>query len=154
MIPVRFRLVLALLLPINPVWAFDPAAAEILTLRLGMTETEVITHLDTQGVKIARADGALNGRTKDGALRVAFDGDGRVRQIAYTFTGRAPNEAAAVQDAVIERFGAPATGTPLSWCRSLGRDGVCPSDAPRLVFEPGGGGGAIGVLTLAAADRR
>ena len=44
------RLTLALLVALSPVrvWALDPARAEILTLRLGMTRAEVIANLTAQ----------------------------------------------------------------------------------------------------------
>jgi hypothetical protein len=154
MIAVRFCLALVLLWPLRPAWALDPAAADILTLRLGMTDAEVITRLDTQGARIARDGGTIRARTKDGDLRVAFDDGGRVSRIVYAFTGHGLNEAAAVREAVIERFGTPVAEAPLAWCRRPARDGACPADAPRLVFEQGAGQGPIGLLTLTAAEPR
>ena len=130
------RLTLALLVALSPVrvWALDPARAEILTLRLGMTRAEVIANLTAQGTRIAPGDGPIEARTKDGELRIGLEPGGHVREIVYRFTGRGPNEAAAVREAVLEQFGIPSNETPLSWCRATRTDGSCPPGDPILTF--------------------
>jgi hypothetical protein len=158
MISIRSLALILIAFSLSPTWAFDPLRADILTLRLGMTEVEVVGHLAAQGLVVtrgARCDApdcppSIEARTRDGTLLIDFASGGRVRRIANTFTGRGVNEDVIIRSAVVDHFGPPSAEAPLAWCRGPLLDGQCPLDQARLVFEPGTG--VRGILTLAAAS--
>ncbi len=152
----RLRRYLPLLLALAPTlcWATDPLKVDILLLRLGMREEEVLQHLARQGAPVTQGPGTTDGgtallaRTRDGRLRIELSPSGETREITYFFMGHGPNEANLVRGSVLDRFGRPATEAPLTWCRAPAADGLCPPDQPRLSFRAGAG--QAGVLTLTA----
>jgi hypothetical protein len=128
--------VIVAVLAAGPIHAFEAAGADIIGLRLGMSESEVIAELTHQGFATSRAQGAITSDTKDGRLRVVSSSQ-RVTEIIYMFYGRGVGGPAGVQEAVLTRFGNPNQATPPTWCRAVGRDGLCPADQATLTFLPG-----------------
>lgn len=150
---------------------FDARKANILTLRLGMTEAEVMGALVAQGVVASRVEREhqpcpqmpeagclvrLKARTRDGWLTVSFapprpnDPVERVGIIAYALDGRGPNEPALIRESVINHFGPPTVWKPMTWCQRPDAGGGCPAGRPRMTF--GAGAGTSVILTLSAGD--
>ena len=129
-------------------WALDPMRADILSLRLGMTEAEATARLAAQGLRWTRVPGSIQAVTKDGGLTIGLAESGPIARIAYTFTGRGQNEDAVIRAAVIDHYGQPSTEAPLTWCRAPAPDGRCPSGQPLLTFVKQDG--VRGILTLSA----
>ena len=116
--------------------AFDAAGADIIGLRLGMPEADVVAGLRQQGFPTARDRGALTARTRDGTLTIDLTGDRGVRQIRYILAGRASGEQEKIGTSMIDRFGTPDQAKPMAWCRAVGRDGFCPEDGASLTYQP------------------
>ncbi len=152
----------------SPAAAFDPRGVDILTLRLGMHEPQVIERLDRQGYlndRLVRhrvpcpapAGGTclatITARTMDGLLTIAFSANSPgaevVTRITYTLDARKPGEPEAIESAVLDRYGPPTSASPMAWCDRTGLTGACPPDRARLSFEAGDG--VSRVLTLAEA---
>ena len=148
----RLLPLIALSLPLSgTVYAFDPHATDILSLRLGMTEPEVIAKLETQGSadiqRLLRGEEvAVRAATRDGWLDIHF-GPAGARSIAYDFGNRYGREAESIRTSILDRYGAPSTPTPLAWCHLPA--GGCPATEPRLLFEQRHDGHYI--LTLSAS---
>jgi len=120
----------------GPVHAFEAAGADIIGLRLGMSESDVAAELTNQGYAMSRVHGVISSETKDGRLRVVVSADRGVTEIIYVFYGRGVGGPARVREAISTRFGDPNQATPPTWCRAAGRDGVCPADQATLTFLP------------------
>lgn len=116
--------------------AFDPAGVDIIGLRLGMPEAEIVTTLQRQGFAVAHDHGALTARTRDGQLSIDLSEAQAVRLIRYTFSGNGVGEALKIRTSVLDRFGRPDQADPMVWCRAVGRNGVCPEDQASLTFLP------------------
>jgi hypothetical protein len=129
----------------RPALALNPLGVEILGLRLGMAAPEVISRLTNQGARDiipgpAGASGipaSVKARTGDGNLLVEFAPAGEARRITYTLNAHGANETELIRASVVDRFGDPATSTPLTWCRAPDSNGVCPPGLPVLTFKPG-----------------
>ena len=115
--------------------AFDPQGADVIGLRLGMPEAEVVAALGRQGFAAARDHDALVARTRDGTLTIGLI-DGRVGEIRYEFQGRGTGEADKIATSILDRFGSPNQANPMGWCRANGSDGKCPPQAASLIFFP------------------
>ncbi|MFO1026933.1 MAG: hypothetical protein U1E70_17310 [Acetobacteraceae bacterium] len=132
----------------SAVAALDATGADILGLRLDMTEPSVVLILHRQGVRqhhVVReaepCEGPLLCRvtvtaaTRDGDIIVQLSGDpARVDQIAYRFRTGAPEAPAIVVDAVVRHFGPPDEASPMTWCQPNAPDRGCADDRPRLRF--------------------
>lgn len=129
--------VAAVVLAVAPANAFDPAGAEIIGLRLGMPEAAIIATLREQGFTLHQVPGTLLVRTPDGQLTVDFAPPQGAWQIRYVFSGHGPGEPEKIEAAIIDRFGPPDQARPMAWCQAVGRDGLCPIQAPSLSFLPG-----------------
>jgi len=142
------------MLAVQSTHALDPLKADILLLKLGMTEAEVREKLATQGAQAM--PGAANdadtivARAKDGTLTVDFDKNGQARRIVYAFRGNGPNEDAILRQAMLDHFGAPASDSPLTWCARPSPAGACPPNEPAVRFVEARG--TRPVLTLARDD--
>jgi hypothetical protein len=133
---VEILLAIAFMSAALPAGAFDAAGADIIGLRLGMPEADVVAGLKQQGFPIARDHGALTARTRDGTLTIDLTGDRGVRQIRYILAGRAGGEQEKIGISMIDRFGTPDQAKPMAWCRAIGRDGFCPEDGASLTYQP------------------
>jgi hypothetical protein len=127
---------ITVMLAAAPAGAFDAAGADIIGLRLGMPEADVVAGLRQQGFSIGRDHGALTARTRDGNLTIDLAGDQGVRQIRYVLASRASGEQEKIGGSIIDRFGMPDQAKPMAWCRAVGRDGFCPEDGASLTFQP------------------
>jgi hypothetical protein len=133
---VASAIAIAAFLAAGPVHAFEAAGTDIIGLRLGMSESEVITELAYQGYTVNRAPGVITCDTKDGRLRVVLSADHGVTQIIYVFYGRGVGGPVKIREAVQTRFGDPDQAKPPTWCRAVGRDGLCPANQATLTFLP------------------
>jgi hypothetical protein len=133
---VASAIAIAAFLAAGPVYGFEAAGADIIGLRLGMSESEVAAELASQGYVMSRAQGVISSETKDGRLRVVMSAERGVTEIIYVFYARGVGGPARVREAVMTRFGDPDQTTPPTWCRAVGRDGVCPADQATLTFLP------------------
>ncbi|HBK06323.1 MAG TPA: hypothetical protein DDZ81_10725 [Acetobacteraceae bacterium] len=115
--------------------AFDAQGADIIGLRLGMPEAEVVMALGHQGFSATRDRDALIAKTRDGNLTIDLMGS-RVHEIRYEFQARGAGEADKIATSILDRFGSPNQTNPMSWCQSNGRDGTCPPQAASLTFFP------------------
>ncbi len=171
MFPLCTRLLLGwlLILCIAPALALDPRDLDILRLRLGMGETEVIAHLAEQGItavqrqpnRACTGDAApwcrtvITARTRDGSLAIeladpvpaASSAESWVSSILYRLDGRGPNESEMIRMSVLNRFGPPNSLRPMTWCERPDPTGACPANRPHLTFEPGPDIGARLFLT-------
>ena len=160
---------LVLLSLARPAAGFDPRQVDVLTLRLGMTETEATERLLAQGVR-AEAIGrqrvpcpeapgrtcltTLTAPTRDGVLVLHFRPDGRAAAslradlLVYTLHVRSSGEPAMVRASVLARYGVPSVMEPLTWCAQVAEDGRCPADQPRLTLRPGTVPTIAGTLSL------
>ena len=147
----RLLICLILLSVSKPSHALDLTKADILTLRLGMSEPDILSHLAVQGAQVTRGErcgvshcpDAIEARMKDGAMTILFEPGGGARKIVYRFNGRGPNEDAIIRAAVLDHFGTPDLTVPLTWCA---RPPACPAGQPALTFVSGGV--ARDILTL------
>jgi hypothetical protein len=129
-------LAIAILLIGLPAYAFDASRADIIGLRLGMSDDEVVAALQRQGFALNRAHGSMVSTTKDGQLIIdQVDGFG-VSQIRYTFKRNSPAVAEVLEASVIDHFGQPQRLKPMTWCQTRERDGLCRPDAASLTYLP------------------
>jgi hypothetical protein len=133
---VASAIAIAAFLAAGPVHAFEAAGADIIGLRLGMSESDVAAELASQGYAMNLSQGVVSSETKDGRLRVMLSSQRKVVEIVYVFYGRGVGGPARVRDAITTRFGDPNQATPPTWCRAVGRDGVCPAGQATLTFLP------------------
>lgn len=161
----------ALALIADPAAGFNARDADILKLRLGMGETEVIERLQYQGITGTallqrgrvcpdRVGAAclttIVARTGDGVLTIELadplpemvPSEPWVRSILYRLEGRLPGEPEMIRAAVLEHFGEPSSRQPLAWCEHPGPTGLCAADRPRLSLEPGPGTATLLLLTI------
>jgi hypothetical protein len=144
--PLVSAITMAALLAAAPAYAFDATGADILGLRLGMSETDVAARLARQGFPLTRLpDGCSGGDgclvtakavTKDGELRIAFAGESGATLVRYVFLGHGPTEPERLKAAMIDRFGRPDQQKPMMWCRAVAADGSCPHQQASLSFVP------------------
>src|SRR4051794_12011660 len=155
--------------------AFDAGSIDILTLRLGQSEDEVVARLADQGIGEARMQRqrhacphdpaascltAIQARTRDGMLTISFGNpasrtaseDVSVHRIEYRLSGKGAGEPDMIRASVLNRFGEPSWRQPLAWCGRAARATGCPADQPRLTFEAGPGVSSL--LPLTAGERR
>jgi hypothetical protein len=116
--------------------AIDATSVDIIGLRLGMQEPEIVAQLAHQGYKISHTPGAIAATTKDGQLQIALTPQRGVTEIRYVFNGYAVGESEMLHQAILTRFGNPNQATPPTWCRSVGANGICPGNQPSLRFLP------------------
>ncbi len=142
---------------------FDPRHIDIIDYRLGMTEAEITAVVERQGFlhnafhredapcpvdPARRCLSAIEAHTKDGALIFTFSAEGQVRRITYSLDVRKPKSAALLERSVLDRYGPPMTTGPFTWCLRRNDAGLCPPDAPRLIFDNASGPVAVLTLTL------
>ena len=136
----------AMLLAGSPAEALDTSGVDILGMRLGMSEADIVNQLAHQGFAPTRQAGAcspsdtcevtLNAVTKDGVLRVTVSRGTGAERFKYVFLGRGTGEPRKIEAAIIDRFGYPDQRQPMAWCRAVGTDGFCPPDQASLTFWP------------------
>ncbi len=119
-----------------PARAFDATGADIIGLRLGMSEADLVTGLKRQGFQVGHDKGTLTASTRDGQITIELAGDRGAQEIRYVFTGRMAGEPEQIRASVINRFGAPNQAKPMAWCRTVSRDGSCPDDHASLTYKP------------------
>jgi hypothetical protein len=141
-------LALAAVLAAGPGHAFDAAGVDIIGLHLGMREAEVVARLVHQGYAPKRTQGVITASTMDGLLQIAVSAEDCVFAISYVFDQHDPAATKRIREAVLTRYGDPDQGTPPTWCREVGQDGICPRNQATLTFvaEP------LSLLLRAAAD--
>jgi hypothetical protein len=133
---VALGIAIAAFLAAGPTHAFEAAGADIIGLRLGMSDSDVAAALASQGYAMTRAQGVIASNTKDGRLRVVVSAERGVTKIIYVFYGRGVGGPAKIQESIMTRFGDPNQAKPPTWCRAVGRDGLCPADQATLTFLP------------------
>jgi hypothetical protein len=101
-----------------------------------MSESEVVAELAHQGYAVRHTPKAITANTKDGRLQVVLSAEQVVTEIGYVFYDHGAGAPAKIQEAILTRFGDPDQATPPTWCRAVGRDGVCPVDQASLTFLP------------------
>jgi hypothetical protein len=116
--------------------AIDATSVDIIGLRLGMPDTEVVAQLSHQGYKISRTPEGIAATTRDGHLQIALTPQRGVTEIRYVFNGHATGEPEVLHDAILTRFGNPNQTKPPTWCRVVGTNGICPENQPSLRFLP------------------
>jgi hypothetical protein len=109
---VASAIAIAAFLAAGPVHAFEAAGADIIGLRLGMSESDVAAELASQGYAMNLSQGVISSETKDGRLRVMLSSQRKVVEIVYVFYGRGVGGPARVRDAITTRFGDPNQATP------------------------------------------
>jgi hypothetical protein len=127
---------IAAILAAAPARGFDANGTDILGLRLGMEEPEIIARLKSQGYFASGTSDAIMADTKDGQLQVMLTAGRGATEIRYAFTGHRMNEPAVLRESVMLRFGDPNQAKPPAWCRAVGSDGRCPADQASLTFLP------------------
>lgn len=127
---------MAALLATGSAWGFDATGVDIIGLRLGMPEPEVVARLAKQGYTVKATPEAILAKTLDGRLQIALSPSRGVTEIRYTFTGRDMDSPRKIREAVLVRFGDPNQATPPTWCRTVGPDGICPDNQASLTFLP------------------
>ena len=110
--------------------------ADIIGLRLGMSEADVVARLAHQGYVVSSTLEAITANTMDGRLRIVLSAERGVTEISYAFYGRGAGAPAKIREAIIIRFGDPDQANPPTWCRAVGQDGICPRDQASLTFLP------------------
>jgi hypothetical protein len=129
--------------------ALDLTRTDIPTLRLGVTRSDALDRLATQGYAATdETPSTIKVRTKDGWLAVGFTSGDHVDRIVYTFNGLAPNEGAIVRGAILDHYGEPSVAEPLAWCGVPPAGRSCPRDQPSLTFGADKDGKAV--LTLSS----
>jgi hypothetical protein len=131
-----FFAMMSVLLAATPSNALDTTEADIIGLRLGMPEAEIIVALRRQGFAVAHDHGALTTYTRDGQLTVDLNPNRAAQRIRYAFAGNGVGESGKLLAAILDRFGPPDQATPMVWCQALGRNGICPESAASLTFLP------------------
>jgi hypothetical protein len=129
-------IVFAALLAAAPIHAFEAAGADIIGLRLGMSGSEVVAVLAHQGYVAHPTPQAITANTKDGRLQVALSAEQGVREISYVLYDRGAGAPDKIRESIWGRFGDPNQAMPPTWCRAVGRDGICPVDQASLTFLP------------------
>jgi hypothetical protein len=139
-------MMMAALFAAAPGHAFDASGADVLGLRLGMAETEIVDRLARQGVPVTRlidpcedhdtCVSTLKASTRDGQLTISVSAGTGMKQVQYMFRGRAMDEPATIKAAMSERFGRPDQQTPMRWCRTVAADGACLRQQATLTFLP------------------
>jgi hypothetical protein len=128
--------VIAAVLAVRPGAAFDAAGADIIGLRLGMSEAEIGLRLAHQGYTVTPTAEGITAATKDGLLRAVLSAERRATAISYTFYGRGAGAPTKIREAILTRFGDPDQATPPTWCRAPIGDGICPTDQASLTYLP------------------
>ena len=131
-----FVVAMAILLPVTPGKALDATGTDIIGLRLGMPERQIVAVLQHQGFAVARDHGALTARTRDGQLTIDLAANGAVRQIRYVFTGHGAGEPQTIRASMLDRFGPPDQAIPMAWCQAARPNGTCPASRASLTFRP------------------
>jgi len=126
---------MAALLASSPSRAFDATGADIIGLHLGMPEAEVVASLAHQGYEMTRTPDSIAAKTMDGRVLVTWSAERGVTRIHYSLWGRT-SAPAKIQEAILDRFGNPDQAKPMTWCRAIGQDGLCPTDQASLTFLP------------------
>jgi len=134
--------------------ALNPAGLDIIGLRLGMTEPQVVAVLQRQGAQAGRivrrdsrcgnhpgCDVTITAPTIDGAVSISLStpnngGGPVVKQISYKLNDRAIGEAEKIRSSMVDRFGTPDQARPMTWCLRLASNGSCPADEPSLNYSP------------------
>jgi hypothetical protein len=133
---VAAAIAIATFLTAGPTLAFEAAGADIIGLRLGMSESDVVARLAHQGYAVISTPETITANTMDGRLQIVLSADRGVTEISYAFYGRGAGAPAKIHEAIIIRFGDPNQATPPTWCRAVGSDGTCPREQASLTFLP------------------
>jgi hypothetical protein len=120
----------------SPIHAFEAAGADIIGLRLGMSGSDVVARLALQGYAAHGTPEAITAVTKDGRLQVVMSAEQGVTEIIYVFYERGVGGSDKIRESIMTRFGDPDQVTPPTWCRAVGRDGICPGNQASLTFLP------------------
>jgi hypothetical protein len=116
-------------------FGFDAAGVDIIGLRLGMEEAEVVSQLKHQGIAATESGETISAKTMDGRLQIALSAERTVTEIRYVFGGRGQGGPARVREAILTHFGDPNQADPPAWCREVGPNGHCPADQASLTFD-------------------
>jgi hypothetical protein len=127
---------LVILLGATQGFAFDPSEAEIIGLRLGMSDTDIAAALRRQGFAVTHDHEVLLAKTLDGGVAVLIGPDHAAHEIRYTLRGKGLGEGEKIMTSVLDRFGPPNQPKPMAWCRAILPDGKCPAEAASLTFRP------------------
>jgi hypothetical protein len=127
---------IAMFLATSPIRAFEAAGADIIGLRLGMSGSDVVARLALQGYAAHGTPEAITAVTKDGRLQVVMSAEQGVTEIIYMFYERGVGGSDKIRESILTRFGDPDQATPPTWCRAVGRDGICPGSQASLTFLP------------------
>jgi hypothetical protein len=127
-------IVIATFLAAGAAHPFEAAGADIIGLRLGMSEAEIVARLAHQGYAVTNSAGTITAKTMDGRLEIVLSADRGVTEISYAFYGRGAGAPAKIREAIIIRFGDPDQVNPPTWCRAVGQDGLCPKNEASLTF--------------------
>ena len=133
---IALAMALALVGTPGPASAFDPLGAELIGLRLGMSEAEVKNSLLRQGFATTTAADGINAQTKDGRIFVALSQSHRAIRIRYVFNNREPGQPDHIWESIRTRFGDPDQNQPRTWCLAVDSDGRCPSNQALLIYLP------------------
>jgi hypothetical protein len=138
LVPTRLASVLAVAaaLAAPPAAAWEVANIDIVGLRLGMSEAQVVATLVHQGYQANRTTNAITATTRDGQLRIELSTRRGVTEITYVLFNQGAGAPAKINESVLAQFGNPDQATPPTWCRAVRRDGVCPQDQAMLTFLP------------------
>lgn len=144
----------------KPATALNPREADILGLRLGMPQSEVVARLQAQGITrislqedqahcLGPAEDSCLDRitapTRDGVLTIRFvarsgGAEPAAWSIAYTLAGRLPGEPEIIRKAVLDHFGQPTSASdPEVWCAEAAGSQCSPADQPQITFHQGPG---------------
>ena len=125
---------IAIFLAAGAARAFEASGADIIGLRLGMSEADVVAGLAEQGYTAARGPDAITTTTRDGRLQVVLSPERGVTEITYVFFWRGAGAPIKIHDSIVVRFGNPDQATPPTWCRAVGKDGICPANQASMTY--------------------
>ena len=132
--PLTSTIAIATFLAAGSAGAFEPAGADIIGLRLGMPEAGVVAGLTEQGYIAAQGPEAITTTTKDGRLEVVMSAERGVTEITYVFFGRGTGAPIKIHDSIVLRFGNPDQAAPPTWCRAVGKDGICLANQASMTY--------------------
>ena len=95
-------IVFAAFLAAEPTHAFEAAGADIIGLRLGMSESEVVAELAHQGYAAHPTPQAITANTKDGRLQVVLSAEQGVTEISYVLYDRGAGAPAKIRESILE----------------------------------------------------
>lgn len=139
-------LMIATIMSAAPAFAFNASGADLLGVRLDMSEAEVGAQLSRQGFSMTKNTSACSDKgacvvtlkavTKDGELRIILPNETNATRIEYTLLAEGVGEPEKIKAAMIARFGIPDQQKPMVWCRAVAVNGLCPVNQASLAYRP------------------